>query len=71
MKSAERAISQHQQWLEAELLPAANLFFSDDLWPEEKRTLIESGLVDDTLIKNRLENQEISEDERQVLEDFV
>jgi hypothetical protein len=53
------------------LVPASNLFFSDDLLPAEKRSLIESGAIDAAMIANRLKNSEISEDERQMLEDFA
>jgi hypothetical protein len=53
------------------LVPPSNLFFSDDLLPGEKRYLIENGHVDAGMIANRLRNSEISEDERQMLEDFV
>lgn len=53
------------------LVPPGNLFFSDDLLPGEKRYLIENGHVDAGMIANRLRNSEISEDERQMLEDFA
>jgi hypothetical protein len=53
------------------LVPPGNLFFSDDLLPGEKRHLIENGHVEPAMIANRLQNSEISEDERQMLEDFV
>ena len=57
--------------IEAELLPPGNLFFSDHLLPIEKRQLIENGLIDTAMVQNRLRNSEISEDERQMLEDFI
>ncbi len=57
--------------VEAELLPPGNLFFSDYLLPIEKRQLIENGLIDTAMVQNRLRNSEISEDERQMLEDFT
>ena len=57
--------------VDSEFMPAGNLFFSDALLPAEKRTLIDDGHIDQAMIKNRLSNEEISEDERQMLEDFV
>lgn len=56
---------------EQSLVPPGNMFFSDELLPNEKRLLIESGYIDPAMIANRLKNSEISEDERQVLEDFT
>jgi hypothetical protein len=53
------------------IVPPGNLFFSDYLLPEEKRYLIDSGKINEATIRNRLQNSEISEDERQMLEDFV
>ncbi|MGE0483259.1 MAG: hypothetical protein AB7Q81_03875 [Gammaproteobacteria bacterium] len=53
------------------LIPAGNLFYSDTLLPAEKRYLVERGLVDTAMIRNRLGNADISEDERQMLEDFL
>lgn len=57
--------------IEFGLIPPGNLFFSDDLLPIEKRQLIEAGHIDHAMVRNRLQNTEISEDERQMLEDFV
>lgn len=52
------------------VLPPGNLFFSEYLLPVEKRLLIEGGHIDAAMVQNRLQNSEISEDERQMLEDF-
>lgn len=57
--------------LESKLIPPGNLFFSDHLSPAEKRAVIETGLINQSMIENRLRNGEISEDERQMLEDFL
>ncbi|MEM7467967.1 MAG: hypothetical protein AAF387_13920 [Pseudomonadota bacterium] len=51
------------------IIPASNLFFSDTLSPEEKLLLIESGEINVSMIKNRMQNTEISPEERDMLED--
>lgn len=45
------------------------LFVMDTLLPEEKRYLLEAGYIDAALVATRLANADISEDERQMLED--
>ena len=55
----------------AELVPIPNLFFSDFLLPAEKRYLLASNRIERSMLENRLQNPTISEDERQVLEDFL
>ena len=57
--------------VDEEVVPPGNLFFLDNLLPDEKRYLIDTGKIDDMMIRNRLQNTEISEDERQMLEDFI
>ena len=51
------------------IVPAGNLFFSDELSPAEKLILIESGEINISMIKNRMQNTEISPAEREMLED--
>lgn len=63
-------VEEIQMIVENRLLPPGNLFYVDTLAPAEKRYLIENGHVDGDMIENRLRNAEISEDERQMLEDF-
>lgn len=53
------------------VLPIPNLFFSDFLLPVEKRYLLERGDIAQPMIENRLQNSDISEDERQMLENFL
>lgn len=60
-----------QLMVDENIVPPGNLFFSDYLSPPEKRILIDTGKIGEAMIRNRLENTEISEDERQMLEDFV
>jgi hypothetical protein len=54
-----------------ELIPAGNLFFLDSLLPAEKKILIDEGAVSDAMIRNRLQNREISDAERDMLENFI
>ncbi|MGR8947785.1 MAG: hypothetical protein ACU84Q_07050 [Gammaproteobacteria bacterium] len=55
--------------IDSRIIPASNLFFSDTLTPEEKLLLIESGEINVAMIKNRMQNTEISPAERDMLED--
>ncbi len=47
----------------------SNLFFMDTLTPEEKGDLIDAGHITEDMIKNRLQNQSISDEERDLLEE--
>ncbi len=55
----------------AGFFPPSNLFFTDDVIPEEKKLLIESKQISQDMIKNRLQNKNISEDERDMLESYI
>ena len=55
--------------IDNKIVPAGNLFFSDELSPSEKLLLIESGEINISMIKNRMQNREISAAEREMLED--
>ena len=57
--------------IEANFFPASNLFFLDSLSPEEKKDLIDAKLIDGNMIKNRLQNTGISNDEREILEEYI
>ena len=57
--------------IEAGYFPPSNLFFQDNLYPDEKRDLIENKHIDESMIRNRLQNGKISEDERAMLEDYI
>lgn len=52
-------------------VPPGNVFYADELLPVEKQLLIDHGEIDQAMIRNRLDNPEISEDERQMLEDAL
>ncbi len=64
-------IGEMQMVADGQIVPPGNLFFSDYVMPAEKRQLIESGAISQAMVNNRLKNNEISEDERQMLEDFA
>ena len=57
--------------VEAGVLPASNLFFMESISPVEKKDLIDRGHIPETMIKNRLQNSKISEEERDMLEEFI
>jgi hypothetical protein len=57
--------------IEAGYYPPSNLFFMDSLSPEEKLDLIEAGHINQDMIKNRLQNAKISEEEREILEEHL
>ncbi len=51
--------------------PPTNLFFMDTLALEERKDLIEHKDIPQEVIKNRLQNSHISDEERAMLEDFI
>lgn len=55
----------------AGFFPPSNLFFLDSLIPEEKKRLIEAKQITNDMIKNRLQNKNISEEERELLETLL
>lgn len=57
--------------IEADYHPPSNLFFMDTLSPEERKNLIEGGHINKDMIKNRLQNAKISEEEREILEEHL
>lgn len=57
--------------IELGLLHPSNLFFSDYLVPEEKKLLIDKQFIDIGMVKNRLQNKNITQDERDMLEAYI
>ena len=51
--------------------PPSNLFFLDSLIPDEKKLLIENKHISGDMIKNRLQNKNISNEERELLETYL
>lgn len=56
--------------VEAGLAHPGNLFFMDTLSPQERKGLIEGKLISKDMIKNRLQNKGISQEEREILEEY-
>ncbi|NNL99819.1 MAG: hypothetical protein HKO62_03640 [Gammaproteobacteria bacterium] len=54
--------------VESGLAPASNLFFGDELLGEEKLLLIEHKLIPGDMVRNRLANHDIDDEERAALE---
>jgi hypothetical protein len=57
--------------VEQEFHPPSNLFFMNNILPDEKRVLIQNGHISDSMIRNRISNASVSEAERDMLEDFI
>ncbi|MGD9600354.1 MAG: hypothetical protein AB7O21_00415 [Gammaproteobacteria bacterium] len=55
--------------VESRLIPVGNMFFRENILPEEKRRLIVKGLVPRHLVESRLEEADIPPKERKVLEE--
>jgi len=56
---------------EAGVLPPSNMFFMETLLPGERKQLIEKKHIDEDMIKNRLQNKSISQEEREMLEEYL
>ena len=56
---------------ESKIIPAGDIFFRDTILPEEKRKLINRGLVPPDLIQARLQDENISQRERKMLLDYL
>jgi len=57
--------------INANIFPPSNFFFMETISPDEKRELIEQKHISSDMVKNRLQNAKISEEERDMLEAFV
>jgi len=56
---------------ESRLIPAGNIFFRDTILPEEKRKLLNKGLIPLELVHARLEDESISPREKKMLQDYL
>ena len=56
---------------ESKLIPAGDIFFRDTILPEEKRKLLNKGLIPLELVHSRLEDESISHRERKMLLDYL
>lgn len=55
----------------SELIPAQELFLRNSVLPEEKRRLISKGLITNKLIITRLNFKEVSDQEREMLQNYL
>ncbi len=56
---------------ESRVIPAGDIFFRNTILPEEKRKLLNRGLIPLELVEARLEDVGISSRERKILEDYI
>ena len=56
---------------ESKLLPAGDIFFRDTILPEEKRKLLNKGMIPIDLIESRLSEDNISQQEKKMLLDYI
>ena len=56
---------------ESKLIPAGDIFFRDTILPEEKRKLLNKGLIPLELVHARLEDTSISHREKKMLLDYL
>jgi len=56
--------------IESKLIPVGDIFFRDTILPEEKRKILNTGLISAELIQSRLHDG-ISIDEKKVLKDYL
>jgi len=56
---------------ESRLIPAGDIFFRETILPEEKRKLLSKNLIPVELVESRLEDANISQQEKQMLNDYL
>ncbi len=56
---------------ESKILPAGDIFFRETILPEEKRKLLNKGMIPIDLIEARLEEKHISKQEKKMLLDYI
>lgn len=56
---------------ESRVIPAGDIFFRDTILPEEKRKLLNKGLIPLELVQARLADESISPRERKMLQDYL
>lgn len=57
--------------VESKLIPAGDIFFRDTVLPEEKRRLLNKGLIPRELVETRLEDDDTPQEEKRILYDFL
>lgn len=56
---------------ESRLIPAGDIFFRETILPEEKRKLLGKNLIPVDLVESRLNDSNISQQEKQMLNDYL
>ena len=56
--------------VESKIIPAGDIFFRDSILPQEKKKLLDKGLIPKTLIDMRLSDPNISAVEKKILYDY-
>ena len=57
--------------IESKLIPAGDIFFREKILPEEKRKLLNKGLIPKELIQSRLEDEATPQEEKVILYDYL
>lgn len=57
--------------VENKIIPAGNIFFRDTILPEEKRKLLDRGLIPKDLVETRLQDTAITDQEKRMLCDYL
>ncbi len=57
--------------IESKLIPAGDIFFRDNILPEEKRKLLNKGLIPRDLIESRFADESISSEEKRILLEYL
>ena len=57
--------------IESRLIPAGDIFFRDTILPEEKRKILNKGLIPKDLIQSRLADATVSPEEKSILNDYL
>jgi hypothetical protein len=57
--------------IESKLIPTGDIFFRESILPEEKRKLLNKGLIPIDLIESRLEDKSISNEEKRILMEYL
>jgi tetrahydromethanopterin S-methyltransferase subunit G len=57
--------------IDSKLIPAGNIFFRNTILPEEKRKILNKGLIPKDLIQSRLDDHNTSPEEKQVLLEYL
>ena len=57
--------------VESKMIPAGEIFFRDSILPEEKRKLVNKGLIPKELIQSRVNDENIIQEEKKILLDYL